>query len=134
MVGYVYFSSSLLINGKIDIVDYIEVNDSNKKIVGHSSDNSPEQIVFDGGSSYIILSEDTINKNIGDTIDLTGLVDCSDYFIKGKEYYYQQQVKTANETIASLQNNLITYGQAIDTIMLDIIPSLDTTSSSTTTV
>ena len=109
MVGYVYFSGSLIINGKIDIVDYIEIDDNIKKIVGKSKSGNSEQITFDGGSNYIILEDDTINKNVSDAINLTGLVDARDYFIIGKEYYYMEKAKaleTANNTLNEENNKL----------------------------
>lgn len=110
MVGYVYFSESLIINGKIDIVDYIEIDDNSKKIVGRSNEGNSEQITFDGGSNYIILNEDTINKNIGNSIVLDGLTDQRSYFLKGKDEWYKEQIKSANDTISSqteLVNSLI---------------------------
>jgi hypothetical protein len=37
---------------------------------------------------------------------LDDLEDCRDYFLKGKEYWYQEQIKKANGTIAT-QNDTI---------------------------
>lgn len=130
MVGYVYFSGSLIINGKIDIVDYIEIDDNIKKIVGRASDNSPEQICFDGGSDYIILQTDSISKNIGDNIVLNNLIDCRDYFLKGANYWYQEQIKTSNETINNLKSMNDIYGSTLDYLMFNVLPSLVATESS----
>ena len=130
MVGYVYFSGSLIINGKIDIVDYIEIDDNIKKIVGIASDNSPEQICFDGGSDYIILQTDSISKNIGDNIVLNNLIDCRDYFLKGANYWYQEQIKTSNETINNLKSMNDIYGSTLDYLMFNVLPSLVATESS----
>lgn len=126
MVGYVYFSGSLMINGKIDIVDYIEIDNNIKKIVGRSNENNLEQITFDGGSEFIVLESDSINKSIGDTINLTGLIDCRDYFLKSKDFWYQEQIKKANETITNLNQLTDMYGQTLDSIMFDILPNMNT--------
>lgn len=129
MVGYVYFLGSLIINGKIDIVDYIEIDDNSKKIVGRSNANNLEQVTFDGGSEFIVLESDNINKSSGDTINLTGLIDCRNYFLKGKDFWYQEQIKKANETITNLNQLTDMYGQTLDSIMFDILPNINTTTT-----
>jgi lysophospholipase L1-like esterase len=94
MIAYIYFTNNLIINGKIENVVYIDINNENndKKIIGDKN-----TAVFNGGSDFIILESDNINKNIGDSIDLTNLEDCRDYFLKGKEYWCLEQIGKVNE-------------------------------------
>ena len=121
LVGYVYFSGSLIINGKIDSVDYIEMDDNSKKIVGKSSEGNSETIAFDGGSSYLILVEDTINLNIGDVIDTKGLVNCADYFLKGQDFWYQEQIKNANNKNDELQTNINNQNNLVNSLIEMVI-------------
>lgn len=108
MVGYVYFSQSKIINNKINNVEYI---DSGCKEIKGTNDNGDSICsLFNGGSDFIILESDTINKNIGEEINLDSLIDTRDFFLKGKDYWYQEQIKNNKETInnqTELVNSLI---------------------------
>lgn len=125
MIGYIYFKELKIIIAKIDNVTH--VSDVDKEIK-----NDSDIVKFGDSQNYIILENDTINLNVGDTIDLTGLEDTRDYFLIGKDYWYQEQIKKANEKNNALQetvNNLnqLTdmYGDTIDSIMFDILPNLN---------
>jgi len=119
MIVYIYFKDSFKIIQKIDNITSID--DSNKKIQGDSI------IIFGDSQEYIILESDTITLNIGDTIDISNLTDARDYFIKGKEIWYQEQIKKSNETISKLNQLTDMYGQTLDSIMFDILPNITTT-------
>ena len=97
MISYVYFKESKIIITKIDNIEFISVSD--KQIKGDS------EIRYGDSQDYIILQEDSINLNKNDTIDLTGLVDCRNYFIN-KDAWYQEQIKSANDTISSQQTTI----------------------------
>lgn len=123
MTGYVHWNNSNIIMCKIENVQSISY--------GHIKGDS--EINFDGGSSYIILETDTINLNTGDVIDITGLEDCRDYFLKGKDYWYMQKLNKSNEESKTLQDNVNNltkltdmYSQTLDTIMFDVLPSIGT--------
>jgi hypothetical protein len=98
MIAYIYIKKSQMIIAKIDNIEYI--NDKDNEIRGDST------IKFGESQDYIILQGDTVSKNIGDTIMLDDLEDCRDYFLKGKDIWYQEQIKKASETI-STQNDTI---------------------------
>jgi hypothetical protein len=133
MLGYAYLTSSLIINGKINNVEYIEIDENTKKIIGTDNNGNNAIVTFDGGSDYIILEND-IDKNIGDTIDLTNLVDARDYFLKGKDYWYQEKLKNQEDLIINLKNMNDIYGSTLDSLMFDILPNLITTESNTTPI
>jgi vacuolar-type H+-ATPase subunit I/STV1 len=98
MIAYIYIKKSQMIIAKIDNIEYI--NDKDNEIRGDST------IKYGDSQDYIILQNDTTNKNVEDTIILEGLEDCRDYFLKGKDIWYQEQIKKSSETI-STQNDTI---------------------------
>lgn len=123
MTGYVFSRVDNKITSKITNVTRIE----GTMIYGDTIAS------FNGGSNYIILETDTINLNQGDTINLIGLEDARDYFLMGRDYWYQEQnrklkegLKNSQSTIGNLTSDLKTYGAAIDSIMIEILPALDT--------
>lgn len=114
MIAYIYDKYNLRIETKISNV--VSVNDN--KIIGDTSS------VFGTGANYIILQVDTIELNIGDTIDITELEDCRDYFLKGKDYWYLEQINKANILIKDNINDILN-GMMATTELYEII--LDTT-------
>jgi hypothetical protein len=97
MIAYVFWKSSLSVNCKINNVTSI----SDGQIIGDTTIN------FGTGSDYIIL-ENSIDKNIGDTMDLTNLVDQREYFTMGKEYWLMKQIKQVNDINTTLNDRLKT--------------------------
>jgi hypothetical protein len=121
MIGYVYFQNSNVICGKLDNITSVKEN----QIV-----SGRDIITFGDGQDYIILESDTINKNIGDIIDLTNIVDARDYFLKGKDYWYQEQIKKHDNIIGNLKSMNDIYNSTLDYLMFNVLPNLVTTESS----
>lgn len=97
MIAYVYFKENKIINSKLDNVSYIEIN----KIKNYNN----ELLCFGEGSDYIILENDTIDKNVGETIDISNLINCRDYFILGKDKWQENKIKKLEEQNDKLQDN-----------------------------
>lgn len=123
MTAYIYFKESKMIICKIDNIENIDIN--NREINGDSN------IIFGESQDFIILQSDSINKNIGDTIDLTGLEDERDFFLKGKYIWLQEKLQKANEQISILTQNHEDLKQHVDmtdstvnSIMTEVIPSI----------
>ena len=98
MIAYIYDKYSFNIENKIDNVTSIQEGEI----------NGDSKMKFGSGSNYIILQSDTINKSIGQVIDISNLEDCRDYFLKSKEYWYMEQMNRQKELIEKLiklQNN-----------------------------
>lgn len=114
MIAYIYFKESKMIICKIDNVTNIDIN--GKEINGDSS------IRFGDSQDFIILQSDNINKNIGDTIDLTGIEDERDYFLKGKEMWLQEKLDNANNRLKALETNppLATQVATVNTLIDDL--------------
>lgn len=98
MIAYIFFKESKMIICKINNVTSIDIN--GKEINGDST------IRFGDSQDFIVLQSDTINKNIGDTINLANLEDCRDFFIKGKDAWYLEQLKKQFNTITEQQNKI----------------------------
>jgi len=92
MIAYVYWKGSLGINCIINNVTSISGN----QIIGDTTIN------FGGGSNYVIL-QNSIDKNIGDVIDISNLTDCRDFFLKGKDFWYLEQINKANTRVGNLE-------------------------------
>jgi len=113
MIAYVFWKNSLSINAKILNVKSI----NGTEIIGEDANGLSSEIRFGDGSDYIILQSDTINKNIGDVIDLAEIEDERDYFLKGKDIWFQEKVNKLNNTNNQLNDRLKT---------LETIPNLPT--------
>lgn len=104
MIAYIFNKPNNIIHTIIENVLCVDDNaDNDGKIVG---DNMTA--IFGQGSNYIILQSDSISKSNGDTIDISNLEDCRDYFLKSKEYWYMEQMNRQKELIEKLiklQNN-----------------------------
>lgn len=98
MIAYIYIKESKMIICKIDNVTNIDIN--GREI------NGDNIIRFGESQDFVILQSDTINKNIGDIIDLAGIEDCRDYFILGKDTWYLNQLKKQFNTITEQQNKI----------------------------
>ena len=96
MIAYIYDKYSLNIENKIDNVTSVQIGEI----------NGDSKMKFGSGSDYIILQSDTINLAIGDTINLTGLEDCRDFFLLGKDAWYLEQLKKQFTTITDQQNKI----------------------------
>lgn len=118
MIAYVFFKESKIIICKIDNVEYI--SDKDKEIRGEDNNGDSSYIVFGNSQDYIILESDIINKNIGDVIDLTGLIDARDYFLKGKDYWYQEQIKKHEEIIQTQKKTIEGLNNDMNTALLGI--------------
>jgi hypothetical protein len=108
LICYVYFKESKIINCWIDNIEYISDNDKEIK----SSTNS---IKYGDSQDYIILESDIINKNIGDVIDLSNIEDARDFFIKGKDYWYQKQIKQHEEIIQNQSGTILNLNTLLKT-------------------
>ena len=135
MIAYVYWKGSLGINCIINNVTSISGN----QIIGDTTIN------FGGGSNYVIL-QNPINKNIGDEIDLEGLEDERNYFIKGNEVWMQEKINKLNNTntllsdrlktletipnlpvrVTSSEENIGINEDTLNSILVDILPQLMT--------
>ena len=93
MIAYIYDKYSFMIENKIDNIVFV----SEGEILGDSKSK------FGGGSNYIILQSDTINLNKNDVIDITKLDDCRNFYLKGSDYWYQEQMNKHKEQINNLQ-------------------------------
>lgn len=97
MIGYVYIKKNKIITGIIENVTSI-YNDS---LIGDKM-----VIPINGKFDYIIL-ENSINKNMGDVIDITGLEDLRYEFLPETEKLKRdlelsnQKIKKQNEEIES---------------------------------
>jgi hypothetical protein len=113
VIAYVYFKGSNIINCKINNVEYISDND--KEIRGNTN-----SIKYGDSQDYIILESDIINKNIGDVIDLNNIEDARDFFLKGKDYWYQEQIKKHEEIIQSQKRTIDGLNNDMNTALLGI--------------
>jgi hypothetical protein len=112
MICYIFWKESHIINCKIDNISSI----LNGEIIGDSS------CKFGTGSDYIVLQSDNINKNIGDVIDLTNLVDERDYFTKGKDQWYQNKIISLQQGHDELKQK----GEELQCFSLDLQYQIDT--------
>jgi hypothetical protein len=87
-----------MIIAKVDNIEYISDND--KEIRGDSI------LKYGDSQDYICLEFDSINKSVGDTIDIRRLEDARTYFTFSPDYWYQEKIKK-HEEIISTQNNVI---------------------------
>jgi hypothetical protein len=126
MIAYVYWKSSFGINCIINNVTSI----SDNQIIGDST------IVFGGGSDYIVL-QDSIDKNIGDIIDISNLIDERTYFTKGKDAWLIEKISNVNSRVETLETepplptrttenevDISTNNDTLSYLLTDIIPSL----------
>lgn len=118
MIGYVYFSESKIINNKIHNVEYIDSDC--KEIRGINEAGDSVISVFNGGSDFIILETDTVSKNIGEEISLDGLIDARDFFLKGKDFWYQEQIKQSKELIDNQSTTINKLNEDMNTTLLGI--------------
>ena len=118
MIGYIYWENSRIINNIINDVTYINDNegDNGSKEIRNSNN---EIARFNGGSDFIILMEDTIHLNIGDVIVLDGLIDARTFFTKGQDFWYQEQIKNANESNKNLQNTATSLNETVANQKID---------------
>ena len=112
MIGYVYYQGSKIICGKLDNVTSVK---ENQIISGR------DIIMFGDGQDYIILQSDTVNKNIGDVIDLTKLEDCRDFFLEGKDVWYLEQINKSNNKNAELQTNINNQNELVNSLIEMVI-------------
>lgn len=128
LISYIYFKSSQSIYCKIYNVKSIS-SKNNTTIVGEDSNGGSSEVEFSSGSDYVIVQNDTLK--IGDSIDTSTIEDCRDYFIKGKEVWFQEKIQKANEQINALTQNHEDLKQHVDmtdstvvSIMTEVIPSI----------
>lgn len=100
MIAYIFFKESKMIICKIN-------NVTNINITGRQI-NGDNTIIFGDSQEFIILQNDTINLNIGDVIDLTGLEDERSYFTKGKEIWLQEKINKLSNVNTALNDRLKT--------------------------
>ena len=100
MIAYIYFKESLQIICKINNV--ININIIGREINGDGT------IIFGESQDFIILQSDTINKSIGDVINLNVLDDERNYFTKGKEIWLQEKINKLNNVNTQLNDRLKT--------------------------
>lgn len=93
MIGYVFYKESKIINGKIDNVSYIGINEIR---------NDNMILNFGNGSDYIILKSDTINLNKDDIIDITKLEDCRDFFLSGEDKWNIKKLQEQNNKLQDI--------------------------------
>jgi hypothetical protein len=122
MIGYVFYSGSKIINNKIKNVEYIDSDC--KEIRGEDENGNSVSAIFNGGSDFIILQDDSVNKSIGQEIDTTGLEDCRNYFLKGKDEWYLEKINTTKEQNKSLQDTVNTQKTTIDELNKDMDTAL----------
>jgi len=96
MIAYIYDKYSLNIENKIDNVTSVQEYEI----------NGDSKMKFGSGSNYIILQSDTINKSIGQVIDISNLEDCRDFFLLSKDAWYLEQLKKQFNTITEQQNKI----------------------------
>lgn len=102
MVAYVFDKPNNTIHTKIEDVSFVDDNEDNKgKIIGVNT-----TAIFGNGSDYIILQYDTINLNIGDVIDTFNLEDSRNYFLKGKEAWFHEQLQKQDEKMKLQQDKM----------------------------
>jgi hypothetical protein len=89
MTGYVFSRVDNKITSKIENVTRID----GTMIYGDTIAS------FNGGSNYIILETDTINLNQEDTINLIGLEDARDYFLIGRDYYFNKKMNSQKQLV-----------------------------------
>lgn len=97
MTGYVFSRVDNTITSKITNVTRID----GTMIYGDTIAS------FNGGSGYIILETDTINLNQDDIINIAGLEDARDYFLKGRDYWYQNKMNSQKQIVDSLVEMVI---------------------------
>lgn len=126
MIAYIYDKPDQTIYCKILNVKSISTS-YNTIIVGEDVNGGSSEVQFSGGSDYIIL-QNPIDKNIGDVIDLTNLVDERTYFTKGKDIWYLEKINNANTKIESLETGheeLKAKGEELQCFSLDLQYQLD---------
>ena len=114
MIAYVFFKESKMISCKIDNVE--SISEVDKEIKGENG-----LVKYGDSQDFIILESDTINLNNGDTINLDNLTDCRNYFLKGSDYWYQEQIKKTNSKNDDLQTNINNQNELVNSLIEMVI-------------
>lgn len=101
MTGYVFDKHTLIIHTIVENVSFVDDNaDNDGKIIGENTTS-----IFSGGSEYIIL-QNPIELVVGDKIDVAGMDDSRDYFLKTKEEWFHEQLRKQDEKMKEQQDKM----------------------------
>lgn len=110
MVGYVYYNSNNIIAWKGENIASIQfIQDGENEVIITNADGSNISGVSPYSASYIILAVDTPNLSVGQYLDVSGLVDMREVFLKTPADFEAEEIveeQTLESELKALQDSI----------------------------